>query len=158
MGFADGDCEGVKFVEELGMDCRRVRGEGFSREIGHGVVSLAIVTGSGSLQVVAFDDAAKVLVCDGDWMAESVEENGVGCFGTDAGKSEEACSQDRRGVGGKALERAAELFVEHGDEGFECRGLAGVKAGGLNEALQLLEGERAQAFYGEGTGGAQILE
>jgi hypothetical protein len=152
MSFADGDREGMKLVEEPRMIFCGVGGEGLASEGGQRLIPLAIVAGRRRKETVALRDAAQVLVGNGNGMAESVEQDGVGGLRTDAGQGQQAAAQGVCRGGGERFERTGKLGIEHGDEGFERGGLASVKAGGLDEALQLPEGKRAQTSDGERTG------
>jgi hypothetical protein len=107
---------------------------------------------------VAFDDAAEILVSDRDWVVEGVEENGVRGFRTDAGKSQKARAQGCGGGGGKLLEGSGEFAVEQVDECLEGGGLAGMKAAGTNEFLEVGQAERTQAVNGERAGVAQVFK
>ena len=101
-------------------------------------------------------DAPEVLVGYGNGMVEGIEQNGVGGLRPYAGQNQQPAAKCGRGGSRECIERAGELLVQHGHKGFECRRLAGVKAGGTNEALQLAEAQRAQAVQGERTGRAQV--
>jgi len=158
MSLAYADNQRMKLIEKLRPLLRVIGHEGQTRERSHGLIPRAIVAGRGRQKPVTLSDAAQVLVGDGNGMAEGVEKDGVGGLGTDAGKSQQSKAQCCCRSRGEAFERAAELLVEHGYEGLECRSLARMKAGGLDEALQFFERERAQAFHGEGSGCAQIGE
>ena len=85
MGLAHGDREGMKLVEEACLVTGGIGGEGLAGEIGQGIVSSALAAGSGHEKLVALSDAAKILVGDGNGMAESVEQNGVGGLRSNAG-------------------------------------------------------------------------
>jgi len=145
MCLAYGNRQSMKLVEEPRLVFLIIGRKGQTRECSHGAVCLAVIDGRGLEKLVALGDAAQILIGDGDGMAEGVKQNGVGCLGADAGQGQQACAQGGCGAGGEAIERTRELLVEHRDEGFERGRLARVKAGGLNEALQLFDGERAQA-------------
>ena len=158
MGLAHGDREGMKLVEEARLVSGGIGGEGLAGEIGQGIVSRAIAAGSGRQKPVALRDAAQVLVGDGNGMAECVEQDGVGGLRSNAGKGQQTGAQCGRGRGGEILERTAEFLVEHGYKFLERGRFASVKAGGLDEALQLPEGERTQAVHGQRARLAQVSE
>src|ERR1035437_7047056 len=109
MGFAHGYCEGMKLVEKARLIFGGSGGEGLAGEGGQGIVFPAIVAGRGHEKPVALDDAAQILIGDGNWVAESVEQDGVGGFGTNAGKSQQAGAQGGRGRGGQVRERSGKL-------------------------------------------------
>ena len=93
MSFAHSDREGMKLVEEPGVVRRGIIGKGLAGEIGHGVVSLAIVAGRRREKPVARGDAAQVFVGDGNGMAQGVEQDGVGGLRTDGGQGQQAGAQ-----------------------------------------------------------------
>ncbi len=158
MGFAHGDREGMKLVEEACLAPGGIGGEGLAGEGGQRLIPLAIVAGRGQEKPVTLCDAAQVLIGDGNGMAEGVEQDGVCGFQTNTGQGQQAAAQGGCGNGGELLERSGKLGVEHGDKCLERGRFAGVKAGGLDEALQLSEGERAQAVHGQCSRRAQVVE
>ncbi len=137
---------------------RRVAGEGLACEIGQGVIAFAVAGGRRRQEPMALDDAAQIFIGDWNGMAESVEKNRIGCLGTNAGKSQKTASQSISGCGGKSIERTGELGVEQSDKSFERGSFARGKAGGLDEALEFFEGERAQAVNSKRSRLAQIVE
>ena len=83
MGFADHDYEGVEFVVVLGERLRLVAFQCFDREgLNLGVFCLF------RQKLMPGDDAAEIFVDDHGWMAEGVEQDGVGGFGADSGERE----------------------------------------------------------------------
>jgi len=112
MGLAHGDHEGMKLVEKARLDTGGIGGEDLAGEIGQGIVSREIAAGSGHEKLVALCDAAQILVGDGNGMAESVEQDGVGGLRSNAGQDQQAGAQCGRGNGGEFLEGTGELLVE----------------------------------------------
>lgn len=101
-------------------------------------------------------NAAQVLVGYGHWMAEGIEEDSVGGFVAYSGKGEQAMTQLGGGCGGEAIQRAGKFGIEHGKKGFERRCLAGNETGGADEVPELLDGDGAEAFRSERSGGTQV--
>ena len=89
-------------------------------------------------------------------MAEGVKQNGVGSFGTDAGRREKPPAKSGCGSCSESRERAAEFGIEHGNECLERKRLAGEETGRLNEAAQFGEGNRPQAVERERAGAAKV--
>jgi hypothetical protein len=104
MGFAQSDREGVELVEKARLICWKIGSERLAREIGHDLISRAVVAGRGQNEVVPHGDAAQVLVSYGNGMAEGVKENGVGGLRTNAGKSQQAKTQGGSWDGGEIFE------------------------------------------------------
>jgi len=90
VGFAYGYGQSVKFVEEAGLLGGWVRGEGAAGQIGEQLIAAAVAVGRLSGELVALDDAAQILVGNGDGVVERVEQNRVGGFRTDSGQSQKA--------------------------------------------------------------------
>jgi len=65
---------------------------------------IAFAAGFNGEEPMAVGDAAEVLVGNGDGMAESVEEDGVGGFGADTGKRKKAAAKLLCWSGGKLSE------------------------------------------------------
>lgn len=158
MGLAHGHREGMKLVEKARLVLRGIGGEGLAGEIGQGIVSRAIAAGRGHEKPVALGNATQVLVGDGNGMAEGVEQNGISGLRTNAGQGQQAGAQGGSGAGGEGRERTGKLLVEQGYERLKRGRFAGVKAGGLDETLQLSEGERTQAVHGQCSSRAQVGE
>ena len=104
MGLAHGDGEGMKLVEKASRVCWKIGGERLAREIGHDLISSAVVAGRGHNEVVPRGDAAQVLVGHGNGMAEGVKQNGIGGLRTDAGKGEQTQTQGGSWDGSEILE------------------------------------------------------
>lgn len=159
VGFADGYGEGVELVEELGVGWDGIGGEGLAGEMSEGFIgdSGAGAGGAaGSEESVAVGDAAKIFVGNRDGVTEGVEQNGIGGLRADAGEGEEKLAKVGGGGGGHAAKRAGEFGVQEGNKSFECGGFAGIKAGGLDEAAELVEGNGAETGDGERAGAAEI--
>jgi len=104
VSLAHGDRQSVKLIEEPRPVCLIIGRESQTCESNHGLVSLAVIDGRGLEKLVAFCDAAQILVSDRDRMAEGVKQDGVGCFRTDAGEGQQAFAQLIGGAGGEAIE------------------------------------------------------
>jgi hypothetical protein len=135
MRLSDGDCEGMKLVEEQRARFGGIGGKGFSSELNQRRVTCLVAGGRGPEESMAFDDAAKIFVCHGDRVVEAIEQDGVGGFRAYAGQREQTLAQGYCGGSGQCFERAAEFGVKHGNKRFERRRFACGKAGRTNEFL-----------------------
>ena len=104
--------ERVEFVEEVVI----------ARERGFESGAEVLIGGFGMGEAVAFEDAAGVGVDYEDRMLAGVEEDGVGGFGADAAKREKLFAEAPGCRGKQAVERAAVLGEEKGDEILESSG------------------------------------
>ena len=100
------DDQGVKLVEELVIMRKRGLESGADLFVG----------GLGFGEAVALEHPPCVGVNDKDGMFAGIEEDGVGRFGSDAAKSEKLFAEDFCLRGEQAIERAAVLRKEKGDE------------------------------------------
>ena len=94
MRLAYSDREGVKFVIVSRVAGDRVEGESRAGKSGECVVCWAC--GRERRQLVAFDDAAEILVGDWDRVVEGVEQDGIGSLWANSGQSHQAGAQDCR--------------------------------------------------------------
>ena len=83
------DHQRVKLIEERREVCRWILCERISGESGESRVAPAIVPRRGLDEPMAFGDAAKILVGNGNGFAQRVEKDCVRCLRTDAGKREQ---------------------------------------------------------------------
>ena len=102
MGLADGYDQGVHLVEQLGLGGPWIGLKCVARENHQRLVAQLSSRRRGEL--VARGDAAQVLVGDGNWMVESVEQNGVRGFQSYAGECEQTAAQSCGRRGGEPIE------------------------------------------------------
>ena len=80
MRLSDGDCEGVKLIEQQCMVFGGIGGKGFPGELNQRRITCLVTGGRGRDKPMAFDNAAKILVCHGDGVVETIEQDSVGGF------------------------------------------------------------------------------
>jgi hypothetical protein len=147
VGFADLDDERVKFVV--------VAGEGgtvFMGALGRkGLLGEGLdvgVFGFFRCEAVADYDAAQIFVDDHGGRIEGVEQDGIGGFGTDAGKGEQLLADGKRrseGSRAEGFDVAAVARIEKGNEGLEGCRFAEHESGGADEVTKVCFGDCAQA-------------
>ncbi len=151
--FADVDDERVKFVVMAGQLggvfgwATGRRGEGL---IGEGL-DFGVLCFFGNERVTR-NDAAQVFIDDHRGRVEGIQEDGVGCFGTDAGERQQFFANLVRGTAGgflEVLDGSAVFLIKKGDEGLQRCRLAQHETGGPDEIAEFLFGNRAEGGDGK---------
>jgi hypothetical protein len=88
VSLSDCYCESVKLTKQRGARVRRIGGESFLGELNQRRITSLAAVGRGREQLMAFDDAAKILIGYGDRVIEGIEQDGVGRFRTYAGQGQ----------------------------------------------------------------------